>query len=70
MDLMFLSETFDFIGKMVIIFMALGVHNIIRRERKIDYHIICKMKREKMGAYVGVLFLAIAYILQLYIKYN
>lgn len=70
MDLMFIAETFDFMGKMIIIFMALAVHNIVRKEGKIDYHIVCKMKREQWGAYVGVLFLFVAYILQIWIKWG
>lgn len=65
---MFLSETFDFIGKVIIIFMALAVHNIVQKEGKIDYHIVCKMKRERWGAYVGVLFLVLAYGIQLFLR--
>lgn len=70
MDLEFIAETFDFFGKMIIILMALAVHNIVRKEGKIDYHIVCKMKREKVGAYVGIFFLVTAYVLQLYIEYR
>lgn len=70
MDLGFLAETFDFVGKLIIILMALAVHDIVRKEGKIDYHIVCKMKRERWGAYVGVLFLVVAYVIEIFMKYG
>jgi len=68
MSLETLALTFDFIGKILIALTALSVHHKISEEKKIDKHIIKKMRMEQKAGYLAILLIAVAYLIKLFIK--
>jgi len=66
-SLMFLALTFDVAGKLLLAVMVLLVHNRIIRERRIDKKIIREMKLEKKVAYLAIIFIVTAYLIEIFI---
>jgi len=67
LSLRFLALTFDVAGKLALAIMALMVHNRIVMEKRIDKKIIMEMKREKRIAYLAVILILIAYVIEIFI---
>lgn len=61
----FLGYTLDVIGKILVAFTAVAVHQRVRKEQKIDKRVFLEMKREQNVAIVGIFFIAIGYALQI-----
>ena len=57
--------TLDFIGKILIGVSVLFVHNRVSIEKKIDKYVLKEMKREKLIAILGIIFISIGYVLHL-----
>jgi len=66
-SLKFLALTFDVSGKLLLGVMALMVHNRIIKEKRIDKKILREMKREKRVAYLAVILILVAYIIEIFI---
>jgi hypothetical protein len=60
----FLGYTLDVIGKILIAFTVVAVHERVRKEHKIDARVFQAMKRERKVAIWGIFLMAIGYVLQ------
>jgi len=66
-SLRFLALTMDVAGKLLLGIMALMVHNRIIKEKRIDKKILREMKREKRVAYIAIILILLAYIIEIFI---
>ncbi|MEX0920101.1 MAG: hypothetical protein WDZ69_00790 [Candidatus Pacearchaeota archaeon] len=60
-----MALTLDFIGKVLIGLSVLLVHHRIWQDKKIDKSVLKEMKKEYSIAVVGIISLAVGYILHL-----
>ena len=61
-----LALTFDFFGKFLIAMTALLVHRRIKNRHKIDKNVLKEMQLEQMVGILGIILIAIGYIIHLY----
>jgi len=66
LTILIVGITFDFIGTILIAYTVLRVHNRAREERAIDSRVINEMKKEKAASIVGIVFIIIGYIFQVF----
>jgi len=64
-NIVFWALTFDFMGKALLVVMALLVHRRVRKDHKIDKEVLKDMKLEGMTGILALIFLIIGYILHL-----
>lgn len=64
----FLALTFDVLGKILLGITVLLVHRRVIREHRIDRPVLLEMKREQFLGLLGIIFIVIAYFLELYAK--
>ena len=65
LDLLFFGITIGFIGKVLLGITVIRVHAHIVHERHIDKKVITAMRKEKVFALAGVLFMIIGYLLEI-----
>jgi len=65
MNYLFLSETLDLIGSLLIAYTAIMVHYRFRKEHKVDMKVFREMRREQMIGIFGVIFLLIGYFIKI-----
>ena len=65
MGIEFWALTSDFVGKVLIAIMALLVHRKVRKEQKIDLLVLKEMHLEEILGGLGILLIALGYILNL-----
>ena len=58
--------TLDVIGTILIAYTVLRVHDRARRERAIDSRVINEMKKERTASIIGIVFIIIGYIFQMF----
>lgn len=64
----FLALTFDVLGKILLGITVLLVHRRVIKEHRIDRPVFLEMKREQFLGLLGIIFIVIAYFLELYAK--
>ena len=64
--ILIIGITFDVIGTILIAYTVLRVHNRAREERAIDSRVINEMKKERATSIVGIVFIIIGYIFQVF----
>ena len=64
--ILIIGITFDVIGTILIAYTVLRVHNRAREERAIDSRVINEMKKERATSIVGIVFIIIGYIFQMF----
>ena len=67
MNLEILALTFDFIGKILVVIMALLVHRKIGKERKIDRKVKREIYLEEVLGILGIILITAGYVLKLQI---
>ncbi len=60
-----LGHTLEFIGVILIAYMAIRVHSRVREEHKVDSKVVSEMKRERLFGMIGILFIILGYLLQI-----
>ena len=63
-----LGHTLEFIGVFLVAFMAIRVHSRVREEQKVDNYVLKEMNREKIFGVMGIVFIALGYLLQIPLK--
>lgn len=63
-----LASTLDIIGKIMIAYTALAVHNRVQKEQKIDAPVFQSIKWEKVMGIVGIILMILGYLLHIFIK--
>ena len=66
LTILIIGITFDVIGTILIASTVLRVHNRAREERAIDSRVINEMKKERATSIVGIVFIIIGYIFQVF----
>jgi len=66
LTILIIGITFDVIGTILIAYTVLRVHNRTREERVIDSRVINEMKKERVASIVGIVFIIIGYIFQVF----
>jgi len=66
LTILIIGITFDVIGTILIAYTVLRVHNRAREERAIDSRVINEMKKERATSIVGIVFIIIGYIFQMF----
>ena len=66
LTILIIGITFDVIGTILIASTVLRVHNRAREERAIDSRVIHEMKNERTASIVGIVFIIIGYIFQMF----
>ena len=64
--ILIIGITLDVIGTILIAYTVLRVHNRAREERAIDSRVIKEMKKERAKSIVGIVFIIIGYIFQMF----
>ena len=64
--ILIIGITFDVIGTILIAYTVLRVHNRAREERAIDSRVINEMKKERATSIVGIVFIIIGYVFQVF----
>ncbi|HJZ18537.1 MAG TPA: hypothetical protein VJ208_00320 [Candidatus Nanoarchaeia archaeon] len=67
MNLEILALTFDFIGKILVVIMAILVHRKIGKERKIDRKVKREIYLEEVLGILGIILITAGYVLKLQI---
>lgn len=67
MAIEFFALTFDFLGKFLLVIMALLVHRRVKKEHKIDKSVLKEMKMEQSVGIIALIFLIMGYTLELII---
>lgn len=65
MTLEFWAITFDFIGKILLVVMALLVHKRVKKEKKIDRQVLKEMRLEQSVSVLALIMIIVGYILKL-----
>ncbi len=60
-----IGSTFDVAGKILIALSVFFVHNRVMKEKKIDKRVVMEMKKERNLAILGIILIAVGYLLQL-----
>jgi len=63
--LAFLGYTLDVIGKILVAFTAIAVHQRVQKEQKIDKRVFQTMHRERKVAIWGIILIALGYAMQI-----
>jgi len=64
--ILIIGITLDVIGTILIAYTVLRVHNRAREERAIDSRVINEMKKERATSIVGIVFIIIGYVFQVF----
>ena len=64
--MLIIGITLDVIGTILIAYTVLRVHTRAREERAIDSRVISEMKKERATSIVGIVFIVIGYIFQMF----
>lgn len=59
-----LGHTLEFVGVVMIAYMAIRVHSRVREEHKVDNKVVSEMKRERTFGVMGILLVILGYLLQ------
>ena len=62
--MLFFAESLDVFGTVMIAYMAIRVHYIVRREHKIDERVLGAMRREQSIGFIGIFFVILAYFIK------
>lgn len=62
-----LALTIDIIGKIMVAYTALAVHNRVRKEHTIDTAVFRAMKREQLIGIAGIMFMVLGYIVRVFL---
>jgi len=65
MGLEFWALTFDFVGKVLLVAVALLVHRRVRKEHRIDKKVLKQMRVEQVTGILALVFLTLGYVLRL-----
>lgn len=60
-----LGHTLEFVGVILIAYMAIRVHSRVREEHKVDKKVVSEMNRERLFGMIGILFIILGYLLQI-----
>jgi len=66
LTILIIGITLDVIGTILIAYTVLRVHTRAREERAIDSRVINEMKRERARTIVGIVFIIIGYVFQMF----
>ena len=66
LTILIIGITLDVIGTILIAYTVLRVHNRTREERAIDSRVINEMEKERATSIVGIVFIIIGYIFQMF----
>lgn len=64
--ILIIGITLDVVGTILIAYTVLRVHNRAREERAIDSRVINEMKKERATSIVGIVFIIIGYVFQVF----
>ncbi len=65
MDLFVLAQTCGTVGKVIIAYTAISVHQRVRKEHKIDDKVFKYMRKERKVAFLGIFLLLAEYTLHM-----
>ena len=60
-----LGHTLDVIGKVMISYTAIAVHNRVRRQHKVDEVVFRQMRREQFVGILGIILIILGYLLEI-----
>ena len=63
--LSFIGFTLDVVGKLLVAYTALKVHNRFREEHRVDEAVFTEMRKESRLGLIGIILIVIGYLLQL-----
>jgi len=66
LTILIIGITFDVIGTILIASTVLRVHNRAREERAIDSRVINEMKKERTATILGIVFIIVGYVFQMF----
>jgi hypothetical protein len=66
MDLLFLAQTIDVLGKVLMGITVLRVHWHVVKEHRIDSDVLCAMKKEQFLGIVAILLIITAYLITVF----
>lgn len=61
-----IGMSFEALGSVMIAYTVIRTHAMVERERRIDTRIVRFMHRERIAAFIGVLFIVAGYLLQVW----
>jgi len=64
-DYLFLSETIEMLGHLLIAYTVIMVHYRFRKEHKVDMKVFREMRREQIIGVTGVIFLLAGYFVKI-----
>lgn len=65
MDLLFLGMTIGVIGKILLGITVIRVHSKIVQEHRVDGAVFKEIRKEKILAILGIIFMVIGYVLEM-----
>ena len=65
MDYLFLSETIEMLGHLLIAYTVIMVHYRFRKEHKVDTKVFREMRREQIIGVAGVVFMLAGYFVKI-----
>lgn len=60
--------TLDIVGKVMVAYTAIAVHNRVRKEQKVDASVFLAMKLEKWSGILGIILMILGYLIHLSIR--
>jgi len=66
LTILIIGITLDVIGTILIAYIVLQVHSRVRQERVIDSSVINEMKKERAASILGIVFIIVGYIFQMF----
>lgn len=67
MDYLFLSETLEIIGNLLIAYTVIMVHYRFWKEHRVDRKVFLEMRREQIIGMVGVVFMLAGYFIKVFL---
>jgi hypothetical protein len=67
--LIFLSDTLEAMGGILVAYMVINVHHRVWREHKIDAVVFEEMRKERVLGLVGIALIAIGYFANIFVQF-
>lgn len=58
----------EVLGEVLVAYTVLSVHHRVRKEHKIDKQVFKEMKKEQLLGFVGIAFIVLAYLIDIFIN--
>lgn len=67
-SLIFIGDTFQIVGGIMVAYMVIRVHHRVSLEHKIDGKVFVAMRRERVIGFIAIGFMVVGYLIQLSIQ--